>query len=132
MKQSNILNTISHDYGKQKCPKCGGRNTNRIKNRQRWHCNDCCKDQSKKCVFNKFRKNTSEPRNIIVEICPNLLKLWNKDKIFNKEVNITKTGVNLATSKLTIFCNRDHNCFCDERVRKNPGSVLVARGKELR
>ena len=74
----------------------------------------------------------AKPKNFIVEVCPNLLKLWNGNKIFYKFVNITKTDVNLVTNKLTIFCNKNHNCFLDKRFRKDPASILVVRGKELR
>ena len=74
----------------------------------------------------------AKPKNFIVEICPNLLGMWNKNKIFHKNVIIIKTDVNLVTNKLTIFCNKNHNCFFDKRVRKDPASILVVRGKELR
>ena len=69
-------------------------------------------------------------KNIIVAICPNLLKDWNKNTIFNRKVEITKTDVNLVTNKLSIFCDKNHNCFCDSRVRKTPNITEVARGKE--
>lgn len=71
-------------------------------------------------------------KHFVVEICPNLLKGWKKNKIFHKQVVITKTDINRVSNKLTIFCNiGGHNCFCDERVRKNPESTLVARGDEV-
>ena len=69
-------------------------------------------------------------KKFIIEICPNLLKGWNKNKIFNKVVQITKTDINLVTNKLSIFCNQNHNCFCDNRVRKNPNITKVAEGKD--
>lgn len=72
-------------------------------------------------------------KNFLVEICPRLLNRWNKNKIFNEEVQITKREVNLVTNKLAIFCNKEnHNCFCDSRVRKDPTISLVARGKEVK
>ena len=69
--------------------------------------------------------NKIKRKNFVIEICPNLLKRWNKNKLFNVDVQITKTDVNLVTDKLTIFCNKEHNCFCDKRVRKNPYSIEV-------
>lgn len=69
-------------------------------------------------------------KKLFIEICPNLLKDWKKNKIFNKEVQITKTEINSVSNKLSIFCNKNHNCFCDERVRKNPDITLVGEGKE--
>ena len=71
-------------------------------------------------------------KNFIIEICPRLLTKWYKNKIFNMNVQITKTDVNLVTNKLSIFCGQDHNCFCDRRVRKNPDITLVVRGKEIK
>lgn len=74
----------------------------------------------------------AKPKNFLVEVCPNLLRMWNNNNLMFKDVYITKTDVNLVTNKLTIFCNKkNHNCFCDKRVRKNPTSILVVRGKEI-
>ena len=73
----------------------------------------------------------TKQKNFIVEICPSLLNKWNKNKIFNKIVQITKTEVNLVTNKLSIFCNKNHNCFCDKRVVKNPNVTIVVGGKEV-
>jgi len=70
-------------------------------------------------------------KNLFIEICPNLLKDWKKNNIFNEEVQITKTSINLVSNKLTIFCNKDHNCFCDKRVVKNPEITKVGEGKEI-
>lgn len=70
-------------------------------------------------------------KNLLIEICPNLLKGWKNNKIFNKEVQITKTDINLVSNKLSIFCNENHNCFCDKRVIKNPHITKVSEGKEI-
>jgi len=70
-------------------------------------------------------------KNLFIEICPNLLKDWKKNKIFNEEVQITKTSINKVSNKLTIFCNKNHNCFCDKRVVKNPKITKVGEGKEV-
>lgn len=73
----------------------------------------------------------AKKKGFIVEICPNLLKDWNKNSIFNKTVQITKTNINLVTNKLSIFCDEDdHNCFCDERVMKNSNITKVFTGSE--
>ncbi len=83
-------------------------------------------------MLQKKREKMIKEKNFIIEICPSLIKDWNKNKIFNKTVEITKTEVNFVTNKLAIFCNKNHNCFCDKRVRENPHITKVVRGKEIK
>lgn len=70
-------------------------------------------------------------KNFLIEICPKLQKKWKANKIHNQDVQITKNEVNGVTNKLSIFCNKNHNCFCDKRVGKDPNHGLVVRGKEV-
>ena len=70
-------------------------------------------------------------KRLMVEICPRLLKRWQNNKLLSINSMITKTEVNNVTNKLSIFCVGNHNCFCDNRVRKNPSITLVARGMEV-
>ncbi len=76
-------------------------------------------------------KKVKKKKNLYINICPNLLKDWKKNKIYNQEVQITKNEINLVSNQLSIFCNKDHNCFCDKRLSKNPKITLVGKGKEI-
>jgi len=87
---------------KEGCPRCGRFNTNKIKDRKKFHCNDCCGDKSKKCIFNKRRGMVG--------------KYYDKDCRRGHVINWSKTYKDEQTWK----CERCKKLFVPKKIVRCP------------